>query len=60
MRLCRMRFLFLFPLMLAVAPMVLAAEGDDPYVKLSRCNKAWRRKVIRLPSFTSVRCTRKD
>lgn len=51
MRLCRMRFLLLFPLMLAVAPVVLAAEGDDPYVKLFKVQQGMAEKGDPLAEF---------
>lgn len=51
MHLCRMRFLFLFPLMLAVTPVVPAAEGDDPYVKLFKVQQGMAEKGDPLAEF---------
>ncbi len=51
MRLCRTRFLFLFPLLLAVAPTALAAEGDDPYVKLFKVQQGMAEKGDPLAEF---------
>ena len=60
MRLRCTRYFILLPLLLLFAPAVPAAEGDDPYVRLLKSSRAWRKKAIRSPSFISVRCTRKD